>query len=165
MPLVSPGDNLASLLLTSLQVARINLEDGDILVIAQKIVSKAENRLINLCTVIPSKEAFDLAKRSEKDPRLVELILRESREVLRVRPGIIIVEHNLVLFVPVQELTIPMSRERKAILMIGFYFFLKTRIDPLWKFVATSRYSPEIASVYVSSILMGAPGGSGPLAW
>jgi len=95
IPLVCPGDNLADLLLSSLQTARINLEDGDILVVAQKIVSKAEGRLVNLCTITPSKEAVELAKRSDKDPRLVELIIRESREVLRVRPGTIIVEHKL----------------------------------------------------------------------
>ena len=95
IPLVCPGDNLADLLLSSLQTARINLEDGDILVVAQKIVSKAEGRLVNLCTITPSKEAVEFAKRSDKDPRLVELIIRESREVLRVRPGTIIVEHKL----------------------------------------------------------------------
>jgi coenzyme F420-0:L-glutamate ligase/coenzyme F420-1:gamma-L-glutamate ligase len=95
IPLVCPGDNLADLLLSSLQTARINLEDGDILVVAQKIVSKAEGRLVNLCTITPSKEAVELAKRSDKDPRLVELIIRESLEVLRVRPGTIIVEHKL----------------------------------------------------------------------
>jgi coenzyme F420-0:L-glutamate ligase/coenzyme F420-1:gamma-L-glutamate ligase len=95
IPLVSPGDNLAELLLASLQGARIQLEDGDILVVAQKIVSKAEGQLVNLTSVTPSKEALELAKRSEKDPRLVELILRESKEVLRVRPGTIIVEHRL----------------------------------------------------------------------
>jgi len=95
MPLICPGDNLADMLLASLQTARITLEDGDILVVAQKIVSKAEGRLVNLATVTPSKEAIELAKRSKKDPRLVELILRESKEVLRVRPGTIIVEHRL----------------------------------------------------------------------
>ncbi len=95
MPLICPGDNLADMLLASLQIARITLEDGDILVVSQKIVSKAEGRLVNLATVTPSKEAIELAKRSEKDPRLVELILRESKEVLRVRPGTIIVEHRL----------------------------------------------------------------------
>jgi len=95
MPLICPGDNLANMLLASLQTARLTLEDGDILVIAQKIVSKAEGRLINLATVTPSKEAIELSKRSEKDSRLVELILRESKEVLRVRPGTIIVEHRL----------------------------------------------------------------------
>ncbi|HEX7541992.1 MAG TPA: coenzyme F420-0:L-glutamate ligase [Anaerolineales bacterium] len=95
MPLICPGDNLADMLLSSLHTARITLEDSDILVVAQKIVSKAEGQHINLATVIPSKEAIELAKRSEKDPRLVELILRESKEVLRVRPGTIIVEHRL----------------------------------------------------------------------
>ncbi len=65
------------------------------LVLAQKIVSKAEGRLVNLADVAPSPAALDLAARCEKDPRLCELILRESREVLRVRPGLVIVEHNL----------------------------------------------------------------------
>jgi coenzyme F420-0:L-glutamate ligase / coenzyme F420-1:gamma-L-glutamate ligase len=95
LPLIHPGDILADLFLTSLQTARIVLEDGDIIVIAQKIVSKAEGRLINLETIQPSEKAVELAKQSEKNPRLVELILRESKEVLRVRPGTIIVEHRL----------------------------------------------------------------------
>jgi coenzyme F420-0:L-glutamate ligase/coenzyme F420-1:gamma-L-glutamate ligase len=95
IPLIQAGDDLAEILLTSLQAARITPEDGDILVLAQKIVSKAEGRLINLTTITPTKEALELAKRSEKDPRLVELILQESREILRVRPGTIIVEHRL----------------------------------------------------------------------
>lgn len=86
---------MADKLLASMQTARITLEDGDILVVAQKIVSKAEGRLVNLATVTPSKEAIELARRSEKDPRLVEMILRESKEVLRVRAGTIIVEHRL----------------------------------------------------------------------
>jgi coenzyme F420-0:L-glutamate ligase/coenzyme F420-1:gamma-L-glutamate ligase len=95
IPLVFPGDCLPEILLASLQTARVTLEDGDILVVAQKIVSKSENRLVNLANVTPSSKATELAKRSAKDPRLVELILRESREVLRVRPGTIIVEHRL----------------------------------------------------------------------
>jgi coenzyme F420-0:L-glutamate ligase/coenzyme F420-1:gamma-L-glutamate ligase len=95
IPLIFPGDNLVDILLASLQTARITLEDGDILVVTQKIVSKAEGRLVNLETINPSKEALELANQSEKDPRLVEIILRESKEVLRVRPGTIIVEHRL----------------------------------------------------------------------
>jgi coenzyme F420-0:L-glutamate ligase / coenzyme F420-1:gamma-L-glutamate ligase len=95
IPLIQAGDDLAEILLSSLQTARITPEDGDILVVAQKIVSKAEDRLINLSTVSPTKEALELAKKSHKDPRLAELILQESREVLRVRPGTIIVEHRL----------------------------------------------------------------------
>jgi coenzyme F420-0:L-glutamate ligase/coenzyme F420-1:gamma-L-glutamate ligase len=95
IPLIQPGDDLAEILLASLQAARIIPEDGDILVLAQKIVSKAEGRLINLSTISPTEKALELAKQSEKDPRLVELILQESREILRVRPGTIIVEHRL----------------------------------------------------------------------
>ena len=71
------------------------LEDNDVLVFAQKIVSKAEGCAVNLATVDPSPEALELAIQTEKDPRLVELILRESNQVLRTRPGTIIVEHKL----------------------------------------------------------------------
>jgi coenzyme F420-0:L-glutamate ligase/coenzyme F420-1:gamma-L-glutamate ligase len=95
IPLIQPGDNLASLILTALVRANLQLAPDDILVLAQKIVSKAEGRLVNLSTMIPSPRAEELALQAEKDPRLVELILRESREVLRVRPGTIIVEHRL----------------------------------------------------------------------
>jgi len=73
----------------------IPLEDNDILVIAQKIVSKAEGRLVNLTQVAPSPRAVELAEKTGKDARLVELILRESNEVLRTRLGTIIVEHKL----------------------------------------------------------------------
>jgi coenzyme F420-0:L-glutamate ligase / coenzyme F420-1:gamma-L-glutamate ligase len=95
IPLIQPGDDLVDILFASLQAARITLEDGDILVLAQKIVSKSEGRIVNLTTITPSKEALELATRSAKDPRVVELILRETKEILRVRPGTIIVEHRL----------------------------------------------------------------------
>ncbi|HVN16726.1 MAG TPA: coenzyme F420-0:L-glutamate ligase [Anaerolineales bacterium] len=95
IPLIRQGDNLADILLTSLRDSNIDLADGDILVLAQKIVSKAEGRMVNLAAVTPSQNALELAKRSEKDPRVTELILQESREVLRVRAGTIIVEHKL----------------------------------------------------------------------
>ena len=95
IPLVRPGDDLPSMLLAALQRAGLSLEDGDILVLAQKIVSKAEGRLANLGDTRPSVQALDLGRQADKDPRLVELILQESREVLRVRPGAIIVEHRL----------------------------------------------------------------------
>jgi coenzyme F420-0:L-glutamate ligase / coenzyme F420-1:gamma-L-glutamate ligase len=94
-PLVQPGDSLARLILNSLQVGGISLLDGDILVVAQKIISKSEGRLVNLAQVSPSARALAVAGWVEKDPRLVELILQESREVLRTRPGAIIVEHRL----------------------------------------------------------------------
>lgn len=95
IPLIQPGADLAGIILASLQQASLALQDGDILVVAQKIVSKAEGRQVNLAAVQPSPDARELAAKSEKDARLVELILRESREVLRVRPGTIIVEHRL----------------------------------------------------------------------
>jgi coenzyme F420-0:L-glutamate ligase/coenzyme F420-1:gamma-L-glutamate ligase len=95
IPLIYPGDDLAEILLAGVQNARISLEDGDILVVAQKIISKAEGRMVNLETITPSKDAIDLANCSKKDPRLVEIILQESKSVLRVRPGTIIVEHRL----------------------------------------------------------------------
>lgn len=95
LPLIQPGDNLADMLLGAIQDAHLTLEDNDILVLAQKIVSKAEGRQVNLTTVKPSEKARELAKQSEKDPRLTELILRESKEILRVRPGTVIVEHRL----------------------------------------------------------------------
>jgi len=95
LPLIRPGDRLADILLMGVSTANLTLADGDILVLTQKIVSKAEDRLVNLKDVVPSPEAVELAAHSSKDPRLTELILRESRKVLRVRPGTIIVEHRL----------------------------------------------------------------------
>ncbi len=95
MPLVHQGDNLADMIVKALQETRIVLEDNDILVLAQKIVSKAEGRAVNLATVTPSQRAIQLARQTEKDARIVELILRESSEVLRTRGGTIIVEHRL----------------------------------------------------------------------
>jgi coenzyme F420-0:L-glutamate ligase / coenzyme F420-1:gamma-L-glutamate ligase len=95
IPLVRPGDDLAALVLAALAQAQIVLQDGDILVLAQKIVSKAEGRLVNLADVTPSPRAGALAAQTGKDPRIVELVLQESREVLRVRPGTMIVEHRL----------------------------------------------------------------------
>lgn len=95
MPEVARGADLAGLLLAAVERAGRTLEPGDVLVIAQKIVSKAEGRLVQLCQVTPSPRAHELARAVEKDPRLVELMLRESREVLRAKPGVLIVEHRL----------------------------------------------------------------------
>ena len=95
IPLIRPDDNLADVLLNSLREAKISLQDGDILVLAQKIVSKAENRLVNLATITPSPTALELSAKTGKDPRLAELLLRESREILRTRIGTAIVEHHL----------------------------------------------------------------------
>jgi len=95
IPLIQPGDDLAAIILQALQESKVQLVDGDILVLAQKIVSKAEGCLVNLATVDPSTKAVVYAAETEKDPRLMELILRESNAVLRTRWGLIIVEHRL----------------------------------------------------------------------
>ena len=94
IPLIQPGDDLPGILLYAARSAGLDFQSGDVLVVAQKIVSKAEGRLVDLKTVIPSQQAEALASYSRKDPRLVELILSESNEVLRVRPDVIIVEHR-----------------------------------------------------------------------
>ena len=93
--LVEPGDDLASLLLEGLAASQLDLEDGDIVAIAQKIVSKAEGRQVDLATVEASDEACQLAAETDKDPRLVQLVLDESTEVVRRKPGVLIVRHKL----------------------------------------------------------------------
>ena len=95
IPFIQPGDDLPVIILQSINRSGFALLDGDILVLASKIVSKAEGRLVNLATVIPSPRAQELAAITEKDPRLLELILHESNQVLRTRSGVIIVEHQL----------------------------------------------------------------------
>jgi coenzyme F420-0:L-glutamate ligase/coenzyme F420-1:gamma-L-glutamate ligase len=93
-PRVEPGDDLAELIVAALDRAGEKLQPGDLLVVAQKIVSKAENRYVHLNTVVPGERALQLAPEVDKDPRLVELVLQESVAVLRTRRGAIIVEHR-----------------------------------------------------------------------
>ncbi len=95
LPEVQPGDDLAALIAEAMRQARLKLRTGDVLVVAQKVVSKAEGRIVELATVEPGAEAVRLAGEVDKDPRLIELILRESNEVLRTAPGVIVVEHRL----------------------------------------------------------------------
>lgn len=95
IPEVVRGAKLVELLLAAVSRAGKTLGSGDVLVVAQKIVSKAEGRVVRLTEVVPSARARELARIVEKDPRLVELILRETREVLRAKPGVLIVEHRL----------------------------------------------------------------------
>lgn len=101
IPEINSGDDLAEIILDSLKLANICLEDGDILIVAQKVVSKAEGRLVALEQVIPSKEALALAEKVNKDPRKLEVILQESSRVVRAvkrddnKEGIVITEHNL----------------------------------------------------------------------
>lgn len=95
IPLIRQGHNLADILVKSLRETNIELQSDDILVVAQKIVSKSEGRMINLAAITPTDQAIKLAKQTEKDARVVELILQESNQILRVRVGTIIVEHKL----------------------------------------------------------------------
>jgi len=95
IPDINPGDHIPQLLIKSLKKQGISLYDNDILVVTQKIVSKAEDRFINLSTITPSDEALEIAKISRKRPQLIELILRESKKVIRVNQRAMITEHKL----------------------------------------------------------------------
>jgi coenzyme F420-0:L-glutamate ligase/coenzyme F420-1:gamma-L-glutamate ligase len=95
LPLVEEGDDLLQLLLEGMERAGLQTEDGDVFVLAQKIVSKSEGRLIYLPEVEPSIEANKLAETIGKDPRIIDVILKESRSILRQREGLIVVEHRL----------------------------------------------------------------------
>jgi coenzyme F420-0:L-glutamate ligase/coenzyme F420-1:gamma-L-glutamate ligase len=95
LPLVQPGDDLGALILAGLEAAGITLRSGDVVAVAQKIVSKAEGRLVNLAHVTPSARALELAAETQKDARFVEVVLSEATEVLRARANTLIVEHRL----------------------------------------------------------------------
>jgi len=95
IPMVQPGDDLDALAISALVDAAIAPEAGDVLVIAQKVVSKAENRFVDLATVRPSAEAENLAAETGKDARFCEVVLSESKRVVRHRENLIIVEHKL----------------------------------------------------------------------
>jgi coenzyme F420-0:L-glutamate ligase/coenzyme F420-1:gamma-L-glutamate ligase len=93
--LIHPGDDLANLIINQLTQQNINLEDGDILTVAQKVVSKSENRYLDISTLTPSSDAILLARKIDKDPQFVQAILNESKLVVRHRMGVLIVEHKL----------------------------------------------------------------------
>ncbi len=95
LPTIRAGDDLGAILAEAMRGNDIAAADGDVLVVAQKIVSKAEGRLVQLRDVTPGSRALTLAAEAGKDPRVVELILREATDVVRCRPGVIIVEHRL----------------------------------------------------------------------
>src|SRR5215475_13366334 len=99
IPEVRPGDDLPCILLAAAKKSKIAFQQNDILVLAQKIISKSENRLIDLTTITPSQRAIDLAAasdndRTHKDPRLIEVILRESRRIVREHPVLIVETHH-----------------------------------------------------------------------
>lgn len=92
IPDIKAGDNLDIIILESMNNANEFLSEGDIVVVAQKVISKAEGRLIDLKLVNPSEKSLQIAKQNDKDPRLIELILNESVDILRLARGILIVE-------------------------------------------------------------------------
>ena len=93
--LVEPGDDLGDIAVAAFAANRLTPETGDVLVVAQKVVSKAEGRYVDVTTIEPSQRAITLAAEVDKDPRFVEVVLSESRRVVRHRPGLLIVEHRL----------------------------------------------------------------------
>jgi len=95
LPLIEPGDNLVELMASALKRNGVAPSAGDVLVVAQKIVSKAEGRIVDLATIEPSAKAIALAAEVDKDARLVEVILSESVRIVRARRGVLIVEHRL----------------------------------------------------------------------
>jgi coenzyme F420-0:L-glutamate ligase/coenzyme F420-1:gamma-L-glutamate ligase len=95
IPMVRQGDDLAAIIVAGYAETGVTPEDGDVLVVAQKIVSKAEGRLVEVASVEPSPQAIALAKETEKDPRFIEIVLSESRRIVRHRPNLIIAEHRL----------------------------------------------------------------------
>jgi coenzyme F420-0:L-glutamate ligase/coenzyme F420-1:gamma-L-glutamate ligase len=94
VPLIKPGDDLGAIALVAYAATGLVPADGDVLVVAQKIVSKAEDRMVDVAGVEPSERAIALAAEVEKDPRLVEVILSESRRIVRRRPNLLIAEHR-----------------------------------------------------------------------
>jgi coenzyme F420-0:L-glutamate ligase / coenzyme F420-1:gamma-L-glutamate ligase len=95
VPMVEPGDDLGAIAATAFAANGVAPEEGDVLVVAQKIVSKAEGQYVDIATVQPSERAIALAAELDKDPRFVEVVLSESKRVVRHRPGLLIVEHRL----------------------------------------------------------------------
>jgi coenzyme F420-0:L-glutamate ligase/coenzyme F420-1:gamma-L-glutamate ligase len=95
IPLIQAGDDLASLIHTAITSSGLDLRESDILVVTSKIVSKAEGRRVDLRTITPSARAIEFAGLTDKDPREVELVLRESDEVSRYRKGALVVRHKL----------------------------------------------------------------------
>jgi len=95
IPLVQPGDDLGAITVAALRSNGLVPEQSDVLVVAQKIVSKAAGRYVDIATVQPSEPAIALAAELDKDPRFVEVVLSESKRVVRHRPGLLIVKHRL----------------------------------------------------------------------
>ena len=95
IPMVEAGDDLCEIISSTLKAQDLTLEDGDVLCLAQKIISKAEGQTVSLANVKAGPEAIELAAATNKDPRMVQLILNESSEVMRHKPNVLVVRHKL----------------------------------------------------------------------
>ena len=121
IPAIRPGDDLARILGDALEAAALRPERGDVLVVTHKIVSKAEGRYVALAEITPSPRARKLAAATGKDAALVEVILSESRDVLRFRPGLIITEHRLGMVLAnagVDQSNVPRDGEAPRVLLL-----------------------------------------------
>jgi coenzyme F420-0:L-glutamate ligase/coenzyme F420-1:gamma-L-glutamate ligase len=94
LPEIRKGKSLAKLIALAARRAKITFEDGDVLVVAQKIISKAEGRVVRLSTVQPSQQASDLAKKLSGEPRFIDVVLRESRRIVRADRVLIVETHH-----------------------------------------------------------------------
>ena len=94
LPLGKEGDNVGQLIVDTTKKQGIQLQEGDVIVVTHVFVSKAEGNVVNLDTVEPSERAFEIAKQTNKDPALVEVVLREAKDIVRVGPNSIITETN-----------------------------------------------------------------------
>ena len=92
IPLVQKGDNIAQIIENDLKEENVSLEDGDIILIAETLISKAEGNIIKIDDIVPSQEAIEIAEKCKKDPKIVEMILQESNEVVVVGPNFIVTE-------------------------------------------------------------------------
>ena len=121
VPEVLPGSDLAALLAGALEAAALELRAHDVLVVAQKIVSKAEGRYVTLSSVQPQARALELAAITGKDPRLIELILAESSEVLRAKRDVLIVRHRLGFVMAnagIDRSNVPAAQEAERVLLL-----------------------------------------------
>jgi coenzyme F420-0:L-glutamate ligase / coenzyme F420-1:gamma-L-glutamate ligase len=95
LPYINPGDDLSKIISNALIKEPISIDDGDVIIIAQKIISKSENRYVDLSCISASRQAITLGKKLNKDPRFIQIILNESNEIISIEKNVIIVEHKL----------------------------------------------------------------------
>ena len=95
LPLIQPGQDVSKEIIEAITSESISINDGDVIAIAQKIISKSENRYLDISQLDPSEEAMTLSTKIDKDPKFIQAILNESQKVVRYRMGVLIVEHKL----------------------------------------------------------------------